>query len=183
MRSLKVLKGKTRLEVAAPRAFCDSVKIGGSVSVNGVCLTVVKKTNGGILFELVGETKKRSTLGALRQKNAVNLERPLLWNGRLEGHFVLGHVDAVGRIKKISSAGKEKSFLVAFPGHLKRFILEKGCVAVDGVSLTVGRVLPGAFWVHLIPHTLKTTHFGSFKPGAAVNLEADILLKFFRTIR
>ena len=183
VRSLKTSKGKTRLEAEAPAFFCSGLKLGGSVSVSGVCLTVVEKTKQTISFDLAGETKKRSTLGRLKKNDAVNLERPLKWNGRLEGHFVLGHVDGTGRIKKIDSAGKEKSFLVGFPKNLKPFILEKGSVAIDGVSLTIGRVAKDAFWVHVIPHTLKATCFGDFKTGAAVNLEADILIKFFRTIR
>ncbi len=183
IRSLKVIRGKTQLEVRAPLAVRSGLKIGASVSVSGVCLTAVSKTPASIFFDLADETKKRSTLGRLRRGDRVNLERPLKWNGRLEGHFVLGHVDGVGKIKKALSIKKEKSFLIAYPKRLAPFMIEKGSVTIDGVSLTIGRVTPKDFWVHIIPHTLKTTQFGDFEPGRAVNLEADILIKFFRTIR
>jgi riboflavin synthase len=183
IRGIRNSKGKTQLEIRAPFAIRSDLKIGASVAVSGVCLTAVRKTRGSIFFDLAEETKRRSTLGRLRAGDRVNLERPLKWSGRLEGHFVLGHVDGVGKIKKIVSSPKEKSFLVAYPARLGPFILEKGSIAVDGVSLTIGRVTPRAFRVHLVPHTLKATQFGNFKPGTTVNLETDVLLKFFRTMR
>jgi len=154
-----------------------SLKAGSSLCVNGVCLTVLKKTGKNIFFNVVNETKKRSTLPFLKAGDQVNLERPLRFQGRLDGHFVLGHVDGVGTIRRIITQGDEKSFLVAFPKPLKLFMVEKGSIAVDGVSLTLGKVARGCFWVHCIPHTLKTTNFKNYRDKTKVNLEADVLAK------
>ena len=159
------------------RKLPGSSRIGSSLCVNGVCLTVVKKTGKNIFFNVVSETRKRSTLSFLKIGDEVNLERPLKPSGRLDGHFVLGHVDAVGIVRRIVARGNEKSFLVAFPGSLKPYVLEKGSIAVDGVSLTLGKVERAYFWVHGIPHTLKSTNFKNFREGTRVNLEADVLAK------
>lgn len=171
---------KSVLVIDAPPKIARSLKKGASLSVQGVCLTLVSKRAGAPLltFNLVRETLRRSTLGNLRKGDRVNLERPLKWNGRLEGHFVLGHVEAVGVVKKVLSKGREKSVRIAFPPGLRRSILEKGSIAIDGVSLTVGKTDGRAFWVHLIPHTLKLTSLSALVPGARVNLETDILAKF-----
>ena len=164
------------LEIRAPK-FSRSLKVGGSLSVNGVCLTVIKKKRQHVFFNVIKETLERSTLPSLKAGDAVNLERPLKLNARIGGHFVLGHVDAVGRIRRIVARGNEKSFLVSFPKPLKPYILEKGSIAVDGVSLTVGKAGEGSFWVHGIPHTLKSTNFKNFREKTRVNLEADLLAK------
>ena len=120
VRSLRGAGGNTRFDIQIPRLFGSGLKIGSSVSVSGVCLTVIKKAPSGIYFDLAGETLKRSTLGLLRAGDRVNLERPLKWRGRVEGHFVQGHVDGVGRVKKVISSGEEKNFLITFPGNIRR---------------------------------------------------------------
>lgn len=178
VRGWKKAKGADTLELAAPPFLARSLKIGGSLAVNGVCLTVTRKKKSTLEFNVIEETLRRTTLGRLKAGDVVNLERPLRWQGRVEGHFVLGHVDGVGRIEKIIVDKGGKSFLIAFPKNLRRFFLEKGSVAVDGVSLTLGKAGSKNFWVHCIPHTLKITHFGSYEKGAFVNLETDILMKF-----
>jgi riboflavin synthase len=171
------------LELAVPGVVERTLKKGGSLAVNGACLTVTGKKKGLVWFNVIEETLRRTMLGSLKKGDGVNLERPLPWKGRVEGHFVLGHVDGVGRIKKITSAKQGKSFLIAFPKSLRRFFLEKGSVAVDGVSLTLGKVSANGFWVHCIPHTLKVTGFGAYREGSAVNLEADILIKSMGAIK
>ena len=165
-----------KLELHVPK-FSRDLRIGGSLAVNGVCLTVIRRKGTNIFFDVVRETLKRSTLGSLKAGDAVNLERPMKLGRRLEGHIVLGHVDAVGRIQKTAKKGNGKDFFVLFPAKLKPFILEKGSIAVDGVSLTLGKIKGNGFWVHIIPHTLKSTNFGNHANGTRVNLEADFLLK------
>ena len=171
-------KRKTLLfKIQAPR-LSGSLKAGHSLCVNGVCLTVIKRSGKNLSFHVVGETKKRSNLSYLKEGDAVNLERPLRFKGRVEGHFVLGHVDATGVVRQVINLGKEKSFLIAFPGSLSPAMVEKGSIAVDGVSMTLGRVGRGHFWLHCIPHTLKCTNFKSYRRGTRVNLETDILAKW-----
>ena len=164
------------LGIRAPKVS-KSLKIGGSLSVNGVCLTVIKKLGTCFFFDVVRETLRRSTLARFKIGEKVNLERPMKLSGRLEGHVVLGHVDSVGSVMSVTKKGKEKDFLISFPAALKSYILEKGSIAVDGVSLTLGKIMDNCFWVHGIPHTLKSTNFDSFKKDVKVNLEADVLTK------
>ena len=168
--------GKFRLGIGSARLF-RRVRAGDSVSVNGACLTVTSHRGAAVFFDAVPETLQRTALGELEPGSEVNLELPLKWNGRVSGHFVLGHVDGVGVIKKIEIKRSQKSFLVQFPKALRPFIVEKGSMAVQGVSLTVGKVKEGSFWAHLIPHTLKRTNFKDLKPGCRVNLEVDYLAK------
>jgi len=167
------LKGATlQLNVPAP---LSRLKKGGSLAVNGVCLTVVK-SGQPLSFNLVKETVRRSTLGALKRGDAVNLERPLKSGGRLDGHFVLGHVDGVGRVTKIDEGRRERSIFINYPDGLRRYFVEKGSVTVDGVSLTLGKVGRGGFWLHFIPHTLDKTISRHYALGDRVNLEADLFL-------
>lgn len=165
-----------RLTLAVP-LFYRTLKRGSSVAVNGVCLTVAAKNGRIFSFDVVSETLRRSSLGRLALGERVNLERPMLARHRVHGHFVLGHVDAVGKIHAVSARGRTKNFQVSFPMRLRRFFVEKGSVAVDGVSLTLGRVGRNSFHLHLIPETMKRTTFGLYKKGRRVNLEADILMK------
>ncbi len=169
-------KGSKRLEIKAPAHF-KSRPIGSSVAVQGVCLTVVRKKGSSLYFDVVRETLRRSTLGLLVVGDRVHLERPLEWKGRVEGHFVLGHVDAMGKVVQIQRVKSDASMKILFPKNLKRYVREKGSIAVDGVSLTLGKVSAQSFWIHLIPHTLKMTNFGSLRAGDPVNLEMDFLLR------
>lgn len=168
-----------RLTLQVPAAFAK-LRSGSSVSVNGACLTVSGKGRGKLSFDLLSETMRRTAFSNLSPATPLNLERALRWGRRIEGHFVQGHVDGLGRVLKILTQSREKSFQISFPRRLKRYFLEKGSVAVNGVSLTIGRVRPGSFWVHVIPTTLKKTNLGQTQAGDLVNLETDILLKLLR---
>jgi len=170
------------LEIEAP-AVSKGLKIGGSLAVNGACLTVTGKKGSRLFFSVVEETKRRTALGRLKPGDPVNLERPLKFGQRMEGHFVLGHVDGVGEVRRVLSKGGERSFLISFPRPLTPYMVEKGSVAVDGVSLTLGKVRGGSFWIHCIPHTLRSTLFGAYRGKSKVNLEADILAKLVLTTR
>ncbi len=166
-----------RLAIEMPASMVSSLKKGASLSVNGACLTVVGKKGKTVDFDVVPETLRRTNLGRLMAGDRVNLERPLRYGRRVDGHFVLGHVDGRAKLQRAVSNKKETRFLVAAPAVTRRFILEKGSVTLDGVSLTVGKVSRKGFWVHVIPHTLNVTTLGSWKAGALINLETDLLAK------
>ena len=151
---------------------------GESAAVDGVCLTVVRREGRRAFFDLSRETLARTTLGRRRLGDPVNLERALRLDGRLGGHLVLGHVDGVGRCRWVRPAagGLEAGFEV--PTELMSFLAFKGCVAVDGVSLTVAGLEPDGFWVALVPFTLQHTTLGSLQPGREVNVEVDVLARY-----
>jgi riboflavin synthase len=150
------------------------LKIGQSVALNGVCLTVTGITKSKCNFEMIDETMKKTDLGNLK----VNIERSLRVGDRMEGHFVLGHVDGVGTIKKIEAKPKEVKVWLEIPKHLSRFVVQKGSIAVDGISLTVVDVKKNLASVCLIPHTVDVTNFQTRKAGDKVNIETDILGKY-----
>ncbi|MBI4352735.1 MAG: riboflavin synthase [Candidatus Omnitrophica bacterium] len=164
------------LELEVPGSFKD-LKAGSSLAVNGACLTVVQKKGRKVFFHVIRETVERTALGDLRKGDPVNLERPLRFGGRVEGHFVLGHVDGAGKVLKVENRKEEKSFFISFPKRLKPYFFEKGSVAVDGASLTLGKVLKNGFWIHSTPYTLEQTNFHAYQAGVHVNLEADALVK------
>ena len=165
------------IRVRAP-ATARGLAVGGSVAVSGVCLTAVGVTKRGFSAQVIPETCRRSTLGGVRPGDRVNLERPLSASGELGGHFVQGHVDGVARIVDWKRQGKEALLAVELPGSLRGLVVEKGSIAIDGVSLTVAWVRRRRFGVALIPHTLAATTLGGLALGARVNLEADILAKY-----
>lgn len=172
-----------RLTIEAPETR-SSLAIGDSVAVNGVCLTAVDVTPRAFSVVAVQETLDRSNLGALVRGDRVDLERPVAAaNGRFDGHVVQGHVDAVGTITAIVNEGEARRMRIETPGALGPYLVEKGSVTVDGVSLTTTAVSPARdltvwFEVVLIPHTLEVTVLGERKVGDAVNLEADVLAKY-----
>jgi riboflavin synthase len=154
-----------------------SAAVGDSVAVAGVCLTVVDREEGKLSFDVVPETLARTALGRLDPGAAVNLEPSLRVGDPLGGHVVQGHVDAVGRVRSVAPEGGARRMWVDAPGSVVRYCLEKGSVAVDGVSLTVAALDDEGFEVALIPHTLAVTTLGRLGPGDEVNLEADVLGK------
>ncbi len=156
----------------------SSAKLGDSVAVNGVCLTVVKKRNNFLSFDLSEETLSSTNLGSLKAGDAVNLEPSLSPVSKLGGHFVTGHVDGVGKIRSKVPVGDMTKIKIHAPGHIMGFFVEKGSVAVDGISLTIVDVLKNGFTVVIIPHTAKLTTMGFKGPGDTVNIEADILGKY-----
>jgi riboflavin synthase len=154
------------------------LKIGQSVALNGVCLTVTKLSKAGITFEMIDETTKKTDLGNLKVGGIVNIERSLKAGDRLEGHFVLGHVDGVGIIKKIEKKPKEVQVWFEVPKSLSKYVVKKGSIAMDGISLTVVDVKKNLASVCLIPHTIEVTNFKTKDIGDKVNIETDILGKY-----
>jgi len=156
------------------------LKIGGSVAVNGCCLTVVKKKGPVFYADVVPETLRRTNLGALIVGSEVNLELPLGAASLLDGHLVQGHIDATAVVKKVETAASGRELVIELPATLTRFVAVKGSIAVDGVSLTVAGVdkPPGTFRVALIPHTIEVTIARFYRPGTVVNLEADVIARY-----
>jgi riboflavin synthase len=167
----------TQLAVRSTLAAADA-RHGDSIAVNGVCLTVVNRVDGVLEFDLMGETLRRSSLGALRTGSPVNLERAAELGGRLGGHLTQGHVDGVGTILAREPADHWEVVRFALPPELGRYVVEKGSIAVDGVSLTVMAVTAESFTVGLIPTTLKLTVLGAKAVGDPVNLEVDVIAKY-----
>lgn len=151
---------------------------GDSVAVNGVCLTATAVDDEGFAADVVPETLRRSSLGALEPGATVNLELPLRASDRLGGHVVQGHVDGVGEIVEVADEGSSRVVTVAVPGGLERYVVEKGSIAIDGISLTVATVRDARLDVALIPETLGRTTLGEAQPGRPVNLEVDVLAKY-----
>jgi riboflavin synthase len=156
------------------------LKIGGSVAVNGCCLTVVKKQGSVFFADVVPETLRRTNLGALRVGSDVNLELPLSATSLLDGHLVQGHVDATGSVKTVQLASSGRELTIELPAAISRFVAIKGSIAVDGMSLTVAEVdkPAGTFRVALIPHTIEVTIAHGYQGGSIVNLEADLVARY-----
>jgi riboflavin synthase len=176
-RSVEERAGGARLVVECATVNRDA-SAGDSVAVNGVCLTAVAVASDSLSFDLAGETLERSTLGRLRTGDSVNLERPLTLAARLGGHLVQGHVDDVAPVRSVDRNGAGASMRIALPRSLRPYVVERGSIAVDGVSLTVAAVDDEGFEVALIPHTLAATTLGERSPGDEVNLETDVLAKY-----
>jgi len=170
-------KGRSEILVEAP-GLAPKVSPGESVAVNGVCLTVAGTDRGALRFGLSRETLAGTTLGALRPGDRLNLELPLTLAAPLGGHLVSGHVDGVGTIARVSARPPGKRLAVSFPAALRPFLVPKGSVAVDGVSLTVAALGPSSFEIELIPATLAGTNLGALRAGARVNLECDMIGKY-----
>lgn len=169
--------GGARLKVRAAKVMGD-MKEGDSISVDGVCLTAVELRKDGFSADVSPETLKRSTLGGLASGSPVNLERALTPGSRIGGHIVQGHVDTTGEIESIDQAGAGNWWLTVRPyEELDRYLVEKGSVAVDGISLTIAAVEVGRFSIAIIPHTFEQTALKFKRPGDPVNIEADILAK------
>ena len=169
--------GSGRLAVES-RAVSDSLHTGDSVAVNGVCLTVVDLPVDAFVADVMPETERRTTLGSLRPGDAVNLEASLALGDPIGGHLVAGHVDAVGTITMLRDDGNARWATIDGGPELASLIAEKGCVAVDGISLTVVDALPASFTVSLIPHTLAHTTARSWSAGSRVNIEADLVARY-----
>ncbi len=170
-----------RLVIDCHRVAGDS-GVDASISVNGVCLTVVERGTGTLAFDVTPETLSRSSLGRLRQGDPVNLERPATLMTRLGGHLVQGHVDGVGEVVSLEPNEAGATLLVRAPSALMRYVVEKGSIAIDGVSLTVAALEGDAFTVALIPHTLSVTTLGTARPGDPVNLEVDVIAKYVQRL-
>ncbi|MDD4898987.1 MAG: riboflavin synthase [Candidatus Omnitrophica bacterium] len=179
---LGVVKGISRrpnivlLEIAAKKVL-DGTKIGDSIALNGVCLTVVKIAKNILSFEVMPRTFKVTNLAALKTADKVNLERSLKIGDRLSGHFVYGHIDCVGVIRKKTFRQNNPCFEIAIPSEFAKYCLSKGAIAIDGISLTIAEKKADTFTVCIIPHTLENTNLKAKMPSDKVNLEFDILAK------
>ena len=165
-----------RIEVGSRLA--DELAPGDSIAVNGVCLTALHSEPGAFLVDVMPETLRRSSLGPLTAGDTVNLELALRADGRLGGHIMQGHVDGTGTIDSVREEGFARVVRIAADESVLRYVVEKGSIAIDGVSLTVSAVDGEAFEVSLIPETLERTTFGDAGPGRVVNLEVDVLAKY-----
>ena len=158
--------------------LAKGLKAGHSVAINGVCLTVTKISKNQAEFEMIGETIKKTDLDALELGDKVNIERSLKVGERMEGHFVLGHIDDIGKIIKIEKKPTEIKFWIELPKALAKYVVKKGSIAIDGISLTLVDVIKNKISVCIIPHTMKITNLGSKKIGDKVNIETDVLGKY-----
>ena len=170
-----------RLRVAATRVL-DGLVLGESVAVDGACLTVVTLHRDGFEIDAVSETLERTALGDRAVGDPVNLERALRAGDRLGGHLVQGHVDGTGQITGVTDAGIGRQVVVAAPAEIRRYVVEKGSITVDGVSLTVAACNDDGFAVALIPHTLGSTTLGGAVVGRRVNLEVDLVAKYVEAL-
>lgn len=173
--SLEVLGEQARLELAVP--FDGELAMGDSVAVNGCCLTVAGLSGGSVGFDVLAQTLRVTSLGGLAERSVVNLERALRVGDRLGGHFVQGHVDAVGRIVSLETSGQDHVLEVSLPSDVQRLCVAKGSLAIDGISLTIADLKEdtAVFWI--TPHTFAHTNLNAAKVGDLVNLEADMLAK------
>ncbi len=167
----------TRLGIEAPATAAEA-RIGDSVAVNGCCLTVVAKDGPRLEFDAVAETMRRTSLGSLAAGGRVNLERPLRANGRFDGHIVQGHVDGVGHLEAVTPEGSSYRLRFRAEPPLLRYVVEKGSISVEGISLTVAALGEEWFEVAIIPHTWQVTNLAQKEPGSPVNLEVDVLAKY-----
>lgn len=176
-----IRKGRQGKQIALTfetRGWEKPLKRGESISVNGVCLTVVSfPVKNRFTVQVVSETLAQTTIGDLRLNDAVNLERSLKWGERIGGHFVLGHIDGVGRVLRKISHGKSFALQIEAPPRVMENVVPKGSIALDGVSLTIQKISGCSIAIAIIPHTAKTTTLGRKKRGDFVNLEADVIAK------
>ncbi|MDD5596212.1 MAG: riboflavin synthase [Candidatus Omnitrophica bacterium] len=168
--------GVVLLEIKAEKVLADT-KIGDSISLNGICLTVVKKSSESLVFEVVQQTLNTTSLMALRISDKINLERSLKIGERVSGHFVYGHIDCIGIIRKKSFLQNNPCFQIAIAPEFTKYCLSKGSIAVDGISLTIAEKNANTFTVCIIPHTMKNTTLGFKGVSDKVNLEFDIFVK------
>jgi len=166
------------VDIAVSDRFLRNVSLGGSVAVNGVCLTIREMLSNGFRADVSPETTRQTTLGSLRSGRRVNLERPLTLDRGLDGHLVLGHVDTIGRISALYRDGDAWALHVSFPPSFAQYVAEKGSIAVDGISLTCFAVEPDVFRCSVIRETMERTTLSERHSGDPVNLEFDILAKY-----
>ncbi|HRG50945.1 MAG TPA: riboflavin synthase [Pseudomonadales bacterium] len=174
--------GDKRLRIQTADLDLSDVILGDSIATNGVCLTVVALPGDGFWADVSVETLDYTTLGALKNGSAVNLEKALRASDRLGGHIVSGHVDGVGEIISIHSDARSIRYRLRAPAELARYIAHKGSVCVDGVSLTVNKVEGAEFELNIVPHTQQKTVFSEYKTGSKVNLEVDVIARYLERL-
>lgn len=174
--AVRETNGIRRVRIAKPRGW--RLAIGESIALDGICTTVVMRDARTFEIELMQETLGKTTAYLLSKGSTVNLERSLRHGARISGHYVLGHVDGVGKIRTVKTQGGSNALTVALPRELRPYVAPRGSIAINGVSLTVASRKGGTCTVAIIPHTLHATTIGSLKAGSAVNLEADIMARY-----
>jgi len=172
-----IARRAAHIQISAP-AIGKRIRVGESIAVNGCCLTAAARTRDRISFDLLQETLDRTNLKSLRRGDRVNLERALRVGDRLGGHFVQGHIDCVARIRSFKKRGADHRLEIEMPARFARYAVEKGSIAIDGISLTIAEVLPKSFVVWITPHTKEHTNLERASAGDAVNIEFDILAKY-----
>jgi riboflavin synthase len=177
---IEVFEKDRRVWISSP--VLEDCALGGSVAVDGVCLTVIDRDGEVCGFDVSSESLERSALAIKEAGDRVNLERPLRAGDELGGHMVQGHVDDVGKVQEVTPEGQGRRLVVSASPSVLRYIVEKGSVTLDGVSLTVTAVRNGSFDVALVPHTLEVTTLGDAGPGRALNIEVDVLAKYVEKI-
>jgi riboflavin synthase len=176
VKSLEAIGDQARLGLVIP--FAEELKAGDSVAVNGCCLTVAEISTDAVFFDLLSQTLRVTSLGKSHDGSLVNLERAMLASARLGGHFVQGHVDDTGVIRDLSTHGQDQRLEVSLPQEIQKFCIDKGSIAIDGISLTIAELHADSavFWI--TPHTFAHTNLQQAKTGDIVNLEADLLAKY-----
>ncbi|WP_036611546.1 riboflavin synthase [Oribacterium sp. P6A1] len=177
IRKLDIRGSSGRIEVQC-RKVLEGTVIGDSIAVNGICLTVTELYDDGFSVDIMAETVRRSSLSAAKQQDHVNLERAMAANGRFGGHIVSGHIDGTGVVQEVKNEENAVWFTIKAPSRILRYIIEKGSIAIDGISLTVAYVDETVFKVSIIPHTMQETTLASRRPGDRVNLENDSVGKY-----
>lgn len=174
--------GDKRMVIAATTLDLTDVKVGHSIAINGVCLTVLILTGNELSADVSAETLSCTTFNQLKTGSKVNLEKALGLSDRLHGHLVTGHVDGVGLIRERKPDARSERFMIECPASLMRYISQKGSVCIDGVSLTVNEKTTTGFSVNIIPHTLQQTTIGGYGPGTQVNIEADLIARYVESL-
>lgn len=174
--------GDLRLTINSGKLDLSDVKLGDSIAINGVCLTVVDINGTQLAFDVSNETLDRTSLGQATPGSNVNLEKAMAVGDRLGGHIVSGHVDGLGKVSEMSPSARSVKFRFDVPGNLERYIAEKGSITIDGTSLTVNQVGPGWFEVNIIPHTMQETIMSDYQTGTVVNLEVDLIARYLERL-
>ena len=180
IKKIEPLKKDARITVAYKANKIGASNLGDSISINGVCLTIQKKQNNQFIFHVSEETLKRTI--SFTEKSLVNLESAVLYNGKVGGHFVTGHIDGIAKINSIKTNSQCWILEIKPPKKLLKFIAEKGSVAINGVSLTVNSIKNDTFKVNIIPFTLKATNLGNLTKGSEVNIEVDLIARYLENI-
>ncbi|WP_292758574.1 riboflavin synthase [Methylophaga sp. UBA2689] len=182
LKSLESRGGDIRLHIDPAKLDLTDVKLGDSIAVNGVCLTVVEMASRSLQFDVSQETLQRTSLGQLKTGSEANLEKALAVGDRLGGHMVSGHVDGLGEVISKTASARSWQYKIKAPAELERYIAEKGSITIDGVSLTVNGVFDGGFDINIIPHTLEETIIKHYQTGTKVNLEVDLIARYLERL-
>lgn len=174
--------GDLRLTINSGKLDLSDVKLGDSIAINGVCLTVVDINGTQLAFDVSNETLDRTSLGQATPGSNVNLEKAMAVGDRLGGHIVSGHVDGLGKVSEMAPSARSVKFRFDVPANLERYIAEKGSITIDGTSLTVNQVGPGWFEVNIIPHTMQETIMSDYQTGTVVNLEVDLIARYLERL-